>query len=95
MLVHGGGWQGSSKDNLVAEARALAMLGYVAVSVDYRLAPKHLYPAAVEDVVDVVSWLRAKPQVEEWSIDPARIGILGASAGGNIAAMVGTLGEGL
>jgi acetyl esterase/lipase len=94
VLVHGGGWSGGDKSNLAEQARALAEAGYVAVTVDYRLAPAHPYPAAVEDVQAAVSWLRATAQVDHYRIDPERIGVLGASAGGQLAELLGTLGRG-
>jgi acetyl esterase/lipase len=94
VLIHGGAWEGGDKGDLVYEAGSFASLGYVAVSIEYRLAPEHPYPAAVQDVGTAIAWLRAPPQVERWSIDPTRIGVLGASAGGNLASMLGTLGEG-
>ncbi len=94
VLVHGGGWSGGDKTNLADQARALAELGYVAVTIDYRLAPEHPYPAAVEDVQAAVGWLRAGSQVEHYRIDPDRIGVLGASAGGHLAELLGTLGTG-
>src|SRR5262249_52307632 len=80
LLIHGGAWRGGDKTNLAAEGRALAALGYVAVSVEYRLAPRYLYPAAVDDVEAAVEWLRAPSQVRRYHIDPARIGALGVSA---------------
>jgi acetyl esterase/lipase len=94
VLIHGGGWQGGEKEDFVAEANRLAARGYVAVSIDYRLAPEDPFPDAAADVLSVVAWLRESAQVERWSIDPTRIGVLGASAGGNLASMVGTVGEG-
>jgi acetyl esterase/lipase len=94
VLIHGGAWEGGEKEDLVYEASAFASLGYVAVSIEYRLAPEHPYPAAVQDVGTAIAWLREAPQVDRWSIDPLRIGVLGASAGGNLASMLGTLGEG-
>jgi acetyl esterase/lipase len=94
VLVHGGGWSGGDKSNLAEQARALAEQGYVAVTIEYRLAPAHPYPAAVEDVQAAVSWLRTTIQVEHYRLDPDRIGVLGASAGGHLAELLGTLGTG-
>ncbi|MCA0145312.1 alpha/beta hydrolase [Blastococcus sp. LR1] len=83
---HGGGWVVGSRDqsdwlcsNVAATARA------VVVSVDYRLAPAHPWPAAAEDcyaaLVDVVA------RAGEWSADPNRVAVMGDSAGGNLAAV--------
>ena len=94
VLIHGGGWQGGDKTNLVQQGRALAALGYVAISVEYRLAPQYVYPAAVDDVQAAVRWLRDPVQVHKYKVDPTRIGVLGVSAGGNLASLLGTLGTG-
>jgi acetyl esterase/lipase len=94
LLVHGGAWLGGDKHNLTAQGRALAALGYVAVSVEYRLAPQHRYPAAIDDVQAAVKWLRESAQVSRYHIDPTRIGALGVSAGGNLASLLGTLVDG-
>jgi acetyl esterase len=94
VLIHGGGWQGGDKTNLVQQGRALAALGYVAISVEYRLAPQYVYPAAVDDVQAAVKWLRDPVQLRKYKVDPTRIGVLGVSAGGNLASLLGTLGRG-
>lgn len=94
VLVHGGAWQGGDKRDFAAQGEALAALGFVAVSVNYRLAPAHPFPAAIQDVQAAVAWLRAPTQVRHYGIDPHRIGALGGSAGGHLAAMLGTLGRG-
>ena len=94
VLVHGGAWTGGDKADMADQGRSLAAAGYVAVAINYRLAPAHRYPAAVEDVAAAVAWLRAPRQVAHYRVDPRRIGLLGASAGGNLAAMVGTQGSG-
>jgi dienelactone hydrolase len=65
----------------------LAEEGYVAVTVDYRLAPKHPFPACVEDVKAAVRWLRAN--AGKYQVDPDHIGATGASAGGHLALMLG------
>jgi acetyl esterase len=94
VLIHGGGWSAGDKSALAEQAQQLAELGYVAIAVNYRLVPEHPLPAALEDVQAAVSWLRADAQVRHYGIDPHRIGVLGASAGGQLAAMLGTVGTG-
>jgi acetyl esterase len=94
VLIHGGGWVGGLRTSIGEEAGWLAERGFVAFTVDYRLAPGHRFPAAVDDVARFVRWLRKTAQVKEFGIDPKRIGALGSSAGGHLAAMLGTMGEG-
>jgi acetyl esterase/lipase len=66
----------------------LAQKGYVAVTVSYRLAPTHCFPAQVHDVKCAVRWLRA--HAVRYKVDPERIGVFGHSAGGHLACMLGT-----
>ncbi|MDO4900366.1 alpha/beta hydrolase [Actinomyces sp.] len=83
--LHGGGFVGGSpsQDHLFC-SRIARELGILVVSVDYRLAPAHPYPAALDDATTVLRWLRK--QTESLSIDPDRIAVGGASAGGGLAA---------
>lgn len=82
---HGGGWVLNSVDTHDDVARRLtAASGCKFVSVDYRLAPEHRYPAAVEDAYAALLWVAAN--AAELQIDPQRIAVSGDSAGGNIAA---------
>ncbi len=87
VFVHGGGWTGGDKGSWAAQARDLAAKGYVAVSVNYRLAPNHSYPANIEDVQRAVRWLRS--QSAAYHVDTARLGAMGDSAGGHLATMLG------
>lgn len=87
LWIHGGGHvlgQASMDHDLAS--RLAADLGALAVSVDYRLAPMHPFPADVDDCFAALVWLRGR--AEELGIDPARIAVGGASAGGGIAASV-------
>ncbi len=94
LLVHGGGWRGGDRSDLALEAGAIAQRGGVAISIDYRLVPEHPYPAAVDDVIAALRWLRDDAQVRRYGIDTARIAVGGVSAGGQLAAMAGVLGRG-
>ena len=87
VYYHGGGWvigNIASHDNV---CRSLASLtGHAVLSVDYRLAPEHPFPAAVEDAMCSLRW--AHENAADLGIDPDRIAVGGDSAGGNLAAIV-------
>jgi acetyl esterase/lipase len=88
--LHGGGWYMGSKEECTAGAVGLAQKGYVAVTVAYRLAPKNRFPAQIEDAKCAVRWLRA--HAEQYHIDKDRFGVVGASAGGHLALLLGFTG---
>ncbi len=84
VFFHGGGWVLGSRATHDGTARHLAeRSGATVYSVDYRLAPEHRFPAAFDDAVAATSALLGGV---EPTIDPARIGVAGDSAGGNLAA---------
>lgn len=92
ILIHGGGLiQGSRWDHGEA-AMALALAGYVAFSIEYRLFvegdPNTLWPAQLDDAQRAVRWVRANAGT--YGVDPDRIGTLGYSSGGQLAAFLGT-----
>jgi acetyl esterase/lipase len=91
--IHGGAFFFGSKEGFPAELVPLHLLleGYAVASINYRLSPEAVFPAQLEDCKAAVRWLRA--HADEFGIDPNRIGVWGASAGGNLAALVGTTGE--
>ncbi|HEX8279815.1 MAG TPA: alpha/beta hydrolase, partial [Chthoniobacterales bacterium] len=91
VMVHGGSWNGSSKAELPAINRVLASRGYVVASINYRHAPKHRFPAAVDDVFRAIDYLRA--HAAELHIDATRIVLMGRSAGGQIALSAGYSGR--
>lgn len=85
LYFHGGGWvlnNIDTHDDLVQ--RLTEASGCMFVSVDYRLAPEHKYPAAVEDAYCALNWVTQ--HAAELQIDPHKIAVSGDSAGGNIAA---------
>src|SRR6202795_961725 len=90
--IHGGAFLFGSKEGFPAEPVPLHLLleGYDVASINYRLSPEAVFPAQLEDCKAAVRWLRA--HAESFGIDPNRIGVWGASAGGNLAALVGTTG---
>lgn len=87
VCVHGGGWSGGGMHQFKWHAERFSRQGYVAVSVGYRLVADALWPAQLHDVQRAVRWLRSR--AGELSIDPARVGALGSSAGGHLVACLG------
>ena len=84
---HGGGWVYGSLDTHEALCRRLAAAANCLVlSVDYRMAPEHRFPAAVEDAWAVTGWLAR--QAGDLGGDPGRLAVAGDSAGGNLAAVM-------
>lgn len=90
ILVHGGGWSAGSKQaNFIQPLfPVLDASGLAWFSIDYRLAPKYPYPAAVEDVEAAIRFV--KKHAKEFRIDPDRIALSGESAGGHLVALVAT-----
>ena len=90
LWIHGGGYIIGSADQDDAQVKSMvAQVGCAAVSVDYRLAPETPFPGPVEDCYAALVWLHA--HAAELGVDPDRIAIGGASAGGGLAAGLGLL----
>ncbi len=87
VCIHGGGFRAGTREGYDRQCLSLAQHGYVAVTVTYRLAPRFQFPAAVHDCKASVRWLRAN--AAKYHIDPARIGVMGGSAGGHLAQFLG------
>ncbi|MCZ2341551.1 MAG: alpha/beta hydrolase [Bacteroidales bacterium] len=103
VCLHGGAWKMGSRKDLsepfgevsfgipgASLIEVLADRGFAAVSVSYRLAPRHQFPAQIHDAKAAVRFLRS--QAAQLRIDPNRIAALGFSAGGHLAALLGTTG---
>jgi acetyl esterase len=82
MYVHGGGFGMLSKETHRVMAYAFARPGYIVFNVNYRLGPRYLYPAPLEDVADALTWVVAN--CARYGGDPNRIALAGESAGGNL-----------
>jgi len=87
--IHGGGWRGGDKGG----GRRLVPLvenGYIGVSINYRLTHEATWPAQIHDCKAAIRWIRANAHL--YNFDADRIGVWGSSAGGHLAAMLGTSG---
>lgn len=83
VVVHGGGWcEGNRRDDLPFMG-ALAAAGLVVFSIEYRLAPKHRWPAGIEDLRAAIEWVTA--HADRHNADAVRLGLIGYSAGGHLA----------
>ena len=86
VFLHSGAW--ISGDRSGGPAIREAARGYAVASIDYRLAPKFTWPAQIDDCKAAVRWLRAN--AARFHLDPNRVGAFGTSAGGHLAAVLGT-----
>lgn len=84
--IHGGAFFMATKAIDEALCRHLTNHGYTVINVNYRLAPQHKFPAAVNDCLGAVVW--AKAHARDYRGDPSRVAVMGGSAGGNLAGMV-------
>jgi pectinesterase len=87
LVVHGGGWESGSRQMERPFAKALAARGFVAVPVTYSLGEHSRWPQPLHDLKSAVRWLRN--HAADYGINPDRIGVVGGSAGGHLAAMLG------
>jgi len=87
VFYHGGGWVIGDLDSHDVVCRKLAHEGeLIVIAIDYRLAPEHRFPDAVDDAVAAVKWVASN--AKQLGIDAARLMVGGDSAGGNLAAVV-------
>lgn len=88
--IHGGAWMEGSKDDS-GQALGFVARGYAVSSIGYRLSQHAKFPAQIEDCKAAIRWLRAN--AEAYHLDSEHIGVWGESAGGHLAALVGTTGD--
>jgi acetyl esterase/lipase len=88
VFIHGGGWRAGNKKS--CKVKSLVQHGYAVASISYRLVDKAIFPAQVHDCKAAVRWLRANG--EQYGYQTEKIVVSGASAGGHLAALLGTSG---
>jgi len=88
IMIHGGGWRSGDKLMEVPMAQLIAPHGFVTVPIEYQLSLEAPFPAAVHNIKAAIRWLKAN--AHEYRIDTNKIAISGTSAGGQLAALVGT-----
>ncbi len=89
VFIHGGGWTGGDKSH--CPAWGALDLGFAVASISYRFAQEAPWPAQIHDCKAAIRWLRN--HAKDYGYDGARIGVWGQSAGGHLAAMLGTTGD--
>jgi triacylglycerol lipase len=88
LVVHGGAWRTGSKRQLAGYAQRLSENGYAAFAINYRLAPKYVFPAQIEDCRSALEWICRN--ADRLRIDAARLGAIGYSAGGHLVTLLAT-----
>jgi len=91
ILIHGGGWRSGYRQMEWPMAQHLAAHGYVTATVEYRLSGEALYPAGIYDLKAAIRWMRAN--ASKFFINADKIAVYGCSAGGELAAFLGTTGD--
>jgi acetyl esterase/lipase len=89
VCIHGGGWAGGDKKVFGWLGEAFARRGFVVASITYRFAPRDTAPAQIDDAQRAVRWLRKNAKT--YGIDAERVGAIGGSAGGHLAACLGLM----
>jgi len=88
IMIHGGAWITGDKRNDTLHAKRLAKLGMLVMSINYRLAPQHAYPAQIDDCYLALEWLNSN--ADRLGVDTDAIGAWGYSAGGHLCALLAT-----
>ncbi|OLO03380.1 alpha/beta hydrolase [Salinicola socius] len=86
MMVHGGGWEGRSRDDMTPIAERFVRRGYVVVNVSYRFAPAYRFPAQLRDLQVARRWINA--HADQWRVDPQRIAGFGYSSGAHLVSLL-------
>ena len=85
LVVHGGFWSAGSNGEATLASRRLAELGFTVFDLDYRIAPQPNWQTAVGDVKCAIGWIKSHARTDDWNVDPAKLALLGRSAGGHLA----------
>ncbi len=90
LMVHGGAWMSGSRTHVAPHALYAVKRGYAVVAIDYRLAPKHKFPAQLEDCREAVRWVCRN--ADQYRIDAQRLAGYGYSAGGHLVCLLAVAG---
>lgn len=88
ILIHGGGWKSGNKSLMEPLAQHIASKGFACFTVEYRLSLEAIYPAGIFDVKRAIQFVKAN--ANKFNIDSEKVAVLGCSAGGQMAALIGT-----
>jgi len=88
ILIHGGGWKSGNKSLMEPLAQHIAAQGYACFTVEYRLSLEASYPAGILDVKRAIQFVKAN--AKRFFVDTTKVAVLGCSAGGQMAALIGT-----
>ncbi len=91
VIIHAGGWRSGEKNMDRPMAYELTRNGFATVCVEYRLSMEAQYPAAIQDVKTAIRWVRAN--AKRYGLNPDKVAIMGTSAGGQMAALIGSVNE--
>ena len=91
IIIHGGGWRSGNRSQHYPLAQRLANLGYVCFTPEYRLSTEALFPAGVYDIKAAIRWVRKN--APRYHVDTSKLVAMGFSAGGELAAFMGTTGN--
>jgi len=88
VMIHGGAWMSGSRTDMTSLALELTNRGVAVANIDYRLAPKHKWPAMIQDCQEAVLFVKRK--ASEYGFDPDRVGAVGGSAGAHLSLLLGS-----
>ena len=87
LVAHGGFWSAGQRGEAPLASRRLADLGFTVFDVEYRLAPQPNWQTALGDVKCAIGWVKQHATTPDWNVDPAKLALLGRSAGGHLVLM--------